>query len=54
MASTTKGASPLLSQLDLAKSQYAGIVEDHIGCPTALYLKNKRTFLKAKRKCMMQ
>jgi hypothetical protein len=41
MASATKVSSPLLSQLDLAKSQYAGIVEDRIGCPTALYLKIK-------------
>jgi hypothetical protein len=54
MASATKGARPLLSQLDLAKSQYAGIVEDHTDCLTALYLEIKRIFLKAKRKCMMQ
>jgi hypothetical protein len=34
----------------MAKSQYAVIVEDHIRCPNALYLKTKRKILRAKHK----
>jgi hypothetical protein len=53
MASVTKAVSPLLSQLDLEKSQYAGIVEEAIYCLIALYLKKKRRFLRARRICNM-
>jgi hypothetical protein len=44
MALVKNTASPLLSQLDLAKSQYAGIVEEAIDCLIALYLKSREDF----------
>jgi hypothetical protein len=50
MALVTKAASPLLSQLDLAKSQYAEIVEEAIDFLIALYLKIKRIFTRERRR----
>jgi hypothetical protein len=50
MELVTKAESPLLTQLDLANSQYAGIVEDAMYCLIALYLKIKRIFLRARRR----
>jgi hypothetical protein len=37
--------------LDLANSQHAGIVEEAIYFLIALYLKIKRIFLRARRRC---
>jgi hypothetical protein len=50
MALVTNAAGILLSQLDLAKIQYAGIVEEAIDCLIALYLKNQEKFSEGKKK----
>jgi hypothetical protein len=54
MAIITKVESPLLSQLDLAKSQYAENVEDALDCLIALYLKIKSRFMRTRRRCKTQ
>jgi hypothetical protein len=46
-----KGSKSTLSQLDLTKSQYDGIVEESIDCMIALYLKIKRRVLRGRRRC---
>jgi hypothetical protein len=51
MVLVSKTASPLLSQLDLAKIHHDGITEEPIDYLITLYLKFKRIFLKAKRRC---